>query len=88
MGYQNVKTKYGNEALYVPSEKMLYTYKGRKQEYVCNQTVLKSQKNKNHVKHPGCTVRIRRLANGLCERMNANNPHSFHPDHEMIVTDK
>lgn len=64
---------------------MLYVHKGRKNEYICYQDVLRSRKNQDH---PACTSRIRRLTNGLCERVNKNIPHSPHPDHEVIVSDK
>lgn len=88
MEYQIVKSKFGKELLYVPSEKMLYTWKGRKNEYICYQHVLKDSKKKNHEKHLACSSRIRRLSNGQCERINVNIQHSAHPDHEIIVSDK
>lgn len=88
MEYQIVKSKFGKEHLYVPSEKMLYTWKGRKNEYICYQHVLRDSKKKDHAKHIACTSRILRLSNGLCERKNVNIPHTAHPDHETIVTDK
>lgn len=86
MKYEIIKTKYGNESLYVPAEQMLYVSTGRKKDYICYQTVLRSQKNKDCQKHRACTCRIRRLANGLCYRLNVL--HSPHPDHKIIVSDK
>lgn len=88
MEYQIVKSKFGKEHLYVPSEKMLYVWKGRNKEYICYQTVLRDSKKKDHLKHIACTSRIRRLSNRLCERVNVNNEHSAHPDHEIIASDK
>lgn len=88
MEYEIVKTKHGRESLYVPSEKMLYVSKGRKNEYICYQHVLRSQKKRDDTEHPMCTSRVRRLQNGLCERANVNIPHSHHPNHEIIVSDK
>lgn len=88
MEYQIVKSKFGKDSIYVPCEKMLYVSKGRKDEYVCYQTILRNSKKKDYAKHLECTSRIRLLPNGLCERANINIPHSSHSDHEIIVSDK
>lgn len=88
MEYQIVKSKFGKELLYVPSEKMLYAWKGRGDEYICYQHVLRDSKKKDHAKHLACKSRIRRLSNGLCERINVNIQHSAHPDHKIIASDK
>lgn len=89
MEYQIIMTKFGTESIYVPSEKMLYIIsKGRKNEYVCYQTVLKSTNKKTHKEHIGCTARIQRLQNGLCERSNEHIQHTAHPNHEVLVSDK
>lgn len=87
MEYQIIKTKFGKDSIYVPSEKMLYVTKGRKDEFVCYQTVLTDPRKKKHGKHLACTARIR-IKNGLCERQNKHIPHTSHPNHEIIVSDK
>lgn len=40
MEYQIVKTKFGKDSVYVPSEKMLYVSRGRPNEFVCYQKVI------------------------------------------------
>lgn len=88
MEYQVVKTKFGKDSIYVPSEKMLYVSKGRDNEFICYQTVLSDKKKKGHENHIACSARIRCLPNGTCERQNMYVNHSMHPDHADIVSDK
>lgn len=88
MEYRVIKSKFGNDLLYVTSEKMLYKWSGRRDEFDCYQKVLTDSKKDDHLLHPKCGSRIRRLPNGLCERMNVNIPHTAHEDHESIALDK
>lgn len=88
MEYQVLKSKFGKDMLYVPSEKMMYVSKGREKEFICYQTILSDRKRKDHEKHLACTARIRCLLNGLCERQNVLVQHTSHPSHESIATDK
>lgn len=50
--------------------------------------MLRDIKKADHGEHLACTSRIRRLPNGLCERVNVNIPHTAHEDHQIIVSDK
>lgn len=59
MDYQIIKTKFGKDSVYVPSEKMLYVSKGRENEYICYQTILSDRKKKDHDMHIPCSARIR-----------------------------
>lgn len=88
MEFQKIKTKFGKESIYVPSEKMLYVSKGRESEFICYQSVLSDRKKKGNEMHLTCTARIRCLANGTCERQNVYVQHTSHPNHEKIVSDK
>lgn len=84
-----LKTKFGGNMLYVPSEKMLYVLEeGRNGVYVCYQTVLTHKKKKDRMNHCKCTSRVRLLPNGKCERMNVYISHNDHPDHEILAADK
>lgn len=70
MEYQIIKTKFGKNSIYVPSEKMLYVSEGRENEFICYQTVLSNRKKKGHENRNACNARIRCLRNGKCERQN------------------
>lgn len=86
-----IKTKFGGNMLYVPSEKMLYVKESDRngvETYVCYQTVLTHKKKKDRLSHCKCTSSVRLLPNGKCERMNAYIPHNAHPNHEVIAADK
>lgn len=91
MDFQIIKTQFGGDMLYVPSEKMLYVLKREANEvcsYICYQTVLTDKKKKNHSSHNKCNARVRLLEHGKCERMNALITHTAHPDHHQIAEDK
>lgn len=88
MEYLVIKTKFGKDSIFVPSEKMLYVSKGREQEFICYQSVLADSKKKDQRNHIPCSARIRLLPNGTCERKNVFVPHSAHLNHESIVIDK
>lgn len=88
MEYRVIKSKFGNELLYVPEEKMLYKYKGRGDDFECYQKVLADPKRKSHEIHPKCGSGVRRLENGLCYRINPQIPHTNHENHEIIALDK
>lgn len=87
MEYRVIKSKFGNDLLYVPSEKILYKKK-RNDEYVCYQTVLCDNKKKDHAAHPKCSSGIRRLTDNICERLNVHIDHTCHENHETIALDK
>lgn len=86
MEYRVIRSKFGNELLYVESEKMLYKSKGRGDDFVCYQTVLSDPKTNSHEMHPKCSSGVRRLTDRLCERIHA--PHTDHINHELIAHDK
>lgn len=88
MEYQIIKSKFGKDLIYVPSEKILYKWSGRGDEYDCYQKVLTDPKRKDHLQHMKCFSRVRRLPNGKCVRMNILIPHTLHSDHEIIASDK
>lgn len=88
MEYRTIKSKFGNVLLYVPSEKMLYKWVGRGDVFECYQKVLTDKGTKNHQDHIKCGSRVRRLANGLCEKINIHIPHTEHANHETIALDK
>lgn len=80
----------GSLLAYVPSQKMLYTYKVQRngiKEYICYQTILAVPKKRNEAgkHHPYCTARVRIFPDGICENMNV--PHTHHDNHEAIVHD-
>lgn len=91
MDYQIIKSQFGGDMLYVPTEKMLYVLKRDANEvcsYICYQTVLTDKKKKNHSSHIKCNARVRLLTNGKCERMNVHITHTAHPDHQILSADK
>lgn len=88
MEYRVIKSKFGNDLLYVPSERMLYKSKGRGDDFECYQKVLSDPKKQGHETHPKCGSGVRRLSNGLCVRINMNIPHTQHDNHEIIALDK
>lgn len=88
MEYRVIKSKFGNDLLYVPGEKMLYKSKGRGGDFECYQKVLADSKKKCHEIHLKCGSGVRRLENGLCERINPRIPHTNHENHEIIALDK
>lgn len=84
-----MKSKFGAEILYVPSEKMLYMFdceRNGAKIFVCYQKALADPKKKDHLNHIKCTSRVRLNSNGTCERFNIG--HKDHPDHGGLVADK
>lgn len=91
MDCELIEGKQGGKLLYVRSEKMLYVSKGERSGskiFVCYQTILTHKKRKDHSQHTPCTSCVRLLPNGTCVRVNAHNPHSKHPDHQITAADK
>lgn len=86
MEYRVIKSKFGNDLLYVPSEKILYKSKGRGDDFECYQRVLSDPKKVGHEMQPRCGSGVRRLTDTLCERIHA--PHTDHANHEVIAADK
>lgn len=84
MEYRVIKSKFGNDMLYVPSEKMLYKWKGRGVDYECYQKCLSDKKLNDSA--PKCFSSVRRVTDRLCERVYV--PHTDHTNHEDIVNDK
>lgn len=90
MDYEIIKSKFGGEMLYVPSEKMLYVRESQrndKQVYVCYQTVLAHKNKKEHTNNIKCRASVY-LLNNKCERMNMFVPHTNHLHHETLAGDK
>lgn len=91
MDCEIIKTKFGGELLYVPEEKMLYTYKverNNSKQFSCYQTILADTRKKKNENVPKCTSSVKLLPNGKCARVNINIPHTKHANHEMIAGDK
>lgn len=91
MDCEIIKTKFGGELLYVPEEKMLYTFKIERndsKQFACYQTVLADTRKKDSGDIQRCTSSVKLLPNGRCARMNIRIPHTNHSNHEMIAADK
>lgn len=86
-----IQSKFGGRLIYVPSERMLYSYKitrNGQDIFECYQTTLRHKNKKDVSNIIPCTSRVRLLPNGMCERVNVYIPHTKHVHHEMIAADK
>lgn len=91
MDCEIIKTKFGGDLLYVPAEKMLYSFKierNHSKQFECYQQVLADAKKKDSANVQRCTSSVKLLPNGKCARVNIFIPHTKHTNHEMIAADK
>lgn len=92
MEYRLVKGfREGSELLYIPSEKMLYRFKRRRNKakiFVCYQSILSKPTKKKPARNENrcdCNASIRVNPDGTCTAVHAN--HTAHNHHESILRD-